>query len=159
MRPPNLIVVDFEFVEGNPCLPISVGLARENSNETFYAEFPDAMQLATSSDWLTDNVSVHLEVAKFQAPSLEYIKAGVIEFLGTDEYELMALCGAYDFFLLSQLLGGLQNSPPNFPRTYFDLAHLPLTNLERTGYREHHALDDCLFERDRLRMTRLINHR
>lgn len=146
------VIFDFEFVEGNPCLPISVGMVRVNPDwgaraEVFYAEFPGANSLARGSLWLKDNVLIHLD-GRYERDSQEDIRREMVEFLGTDPYQLWAKCGAYDFFLLSQLLGGFQNSPSNFPHTFRELKFFTphYKAIYGNDLREHHALDDCLAE-------------
>lgn len=133
---------DFEFVEGNPCHPISLGIAEVDGYRRFYAEWPNAEELANSNQWLGTNVLPYLD-ADCRFNSAEEIATAIKEFLGEGEYELYASYGAYDFFLLSQALGGFQGCPKNFPYTYRDTAHMDLPRVEVCGV-DHNALMDAL---------------
>lgn len=148
---PRQIIFDFEFVEGNPCLPISLGMLELESGSEFYAEYPDAVELANSSEWLRSNVAPHLDAdSSSRYGSVGTLAANVRKFLGNGPIELIAECGAYDFFLLSQTLGGFQHSPANFPYTYTDTWLFTLPLVDSSMHVEHHALEDCKVLRMRI---------
>lgn len=134
------VIFDFEFVSGNPCLPISVGLTDVDTGAELYLEWPQAEERASANAWLAENVKPHLDPQARR--SEEEIERAIRAFLfeGTVELQLYASYGAYDFFLLSETLGGFLRS--GLPYTYTDLAHLNLPRIVRQGERNHHALDD-----------------
>lgn len=139
------VVFDFEFVPGNPCLPISVALEDVDSGNTLYCEWPEAEARANSNPWLAANVAPHLDAeARSDEP---YIAAAIRKFLrigklaDRDDLQLYASCGAYDFFLLSETLGGFSRS--GLPYTYYEMAHMGLPEVDRLpGEAEHNALAD-----------------
>lgn len=187
-------VFDFEFVEGNPCLPISMGIIQVHTEyrqaacgswpcqatatqecphdppvhslvREGYWEWPDAWEKSGTNEWLMQNVRPRLEMRRSRLPAVDAlmpwsrlrqvaaraefiareegrIAAEVRQWLGDGKYELIASYGAYDFFLLSQLLGGFQGCPKNFPYTYRDAVHMDLPRVGQVGA-EHNALADA----------------
>ena len=171
-------ILDCEFVPGNPLLPISLALVqvapvpppsgggnccynppcnrdrqwadweRTGGVRSLYVEWPNAKELAVSNDWLKANVLPGLT-----GQTTQDIPARIRELLGPKgDYELLASYGAYDFFLLSETLGGFASS--GLPYTYREMAHMNLPRVERQGEKDHNALDDCLLLRRALLESR-----
>jgi len=151
------VVFDFEFVPGNPCLPISVGMVNVDTGQELYVEWPAAPLRARSNPWLAENVAPYLSNYMAQRSEAE-IESSIREFLSVperDDLHLYASCGAYDFFLLSETLGGFSRS--GLPYTYHEMAHMGLPEVERLpGEADHNALDDARLLCRALRRAEMI---
>lgn len=136
------VVFDFEFVPGNPCLPISVALVDVSSQNSMYLEWPQAKERANANEWLAANVAPHLDPrSRFDEDQIEASIRSFLRVTERDHLTLYASYGAYDFFLLSETLGGFSRS--GLPYTYVDMAHMGLPRVERLpGERDHNAMDD-----------------
>lgn len=137
---PKRVIFDFEFIPGNPCLPISVGLTDVDTEAELYLEWPQAEERASANAWLAENVKPYLDPQARR--SEEEIEQSIRSFLfdGTTELKLYASYGAYDFFLLSETLGGFERS--GLPYLYHELELMDMPSVDRQGERNHHALDD-----------------
>jgi hypothetical protein len=140
---------DTEFFEdGRTIQLISIGMVREDGAE-FYAETEVADVLASSSDWLRDNVRPHLRGDSAQMPRPKLAKA-VLDFVG-EKPEFWAYYADYDWVALCQLYGRMIDLPKGWPMFCRDVKQLCMdlgnpTLPEQTGT-EHHALADAIWTR------------
>lgn len=144
------VFFDTEFLEdGSTIKLISIGMVREDG-ATFYAETPNAQEIANSDEWLRKNVLPHLrwEQAETLIPELaERIR----EFVGPNP-EFWAYYAAYDWVALCQLYGRMIDLPDGFPfycrdlQQAIDLAGVGKPPKQTAG--EHDALADALWTRD-----------
>lgn len=84
--------------------------------------------------------------------SPDKIRDKVLDFiLGTDNPELWAWYGAYDHVVMSQLLGGMENFPPQVPMWTNDLKQLHVAlgspKLPQQSRGKHNALEDAKWNR------------
>ncbi len=144
---------DTEFTDGGniPKL-ISIGAVSEDHRE-FYAISTD-FDRRTASPWVRDNVLPLLDSP--DAPSWKSnstIASEFVAFVGPDPVEFWSLIATTDWYLLTQLLGGFDNLPKNWPFECLDLHqwayHLgadsiyPKLRRQFGSGREHHALNDA----------------
>ena len=88
---------------------ISIGIVADDSRE-FYA-IHDGFDLAAASQdtWVAEHVLSKLPPAQ-EWQSLEQIRNGILDLIeSAEEIELWAKNGAYDYFALCSLFGGLMN--------------------------------------------------
>jgi hypothetical protein len=124
---------------------VAIGVVAEDGREFFAvsADFDDEKP----SPWLRANVLPLLP------PRTDSAWMGRVEirdrlraFVGTDA-EFWSVCAEWDWYLLVRLFGGLNDLPPSWPMTCWDLwqraLHLGNPPLPKHTGREHHALEDA----------------
>lgn len=139
---------DTEFLENGRTIDlISIGIVAEDGRE-YYAETEVAQALASSTDWLRDNVLPHLtgtEKSRFKIPG------EIVEFMG-QKPEIWAYYADYDWVVLCQLYGRMIDLPRGWPMYCRDVKQLcdSLGNpkLPEQVSTEHHALADARWTRE-----------
>jgi hypothetical protein len=107
---------------------ISIGITDEKGRQ-FYATAN--FEEGKCNQWTLDNLLPVLHLDCWQtsfttrvaahAP-LDQIRREVLEFVGNDpEPQFWAYYGAYDWFLLCQIFGGMMQLPAHWQETYYDL--------------------------------------
>lgn len=137
---------DTEFYEDGRIIDlISIGIAAEDGR-TYYAEVPDAFEIATRSDWLATNVAPHLALTNLR--SRDQIARDIVEFVG-DKPEFWAYYADYDWVVLCQLYGRMIDLPESWPMFCRDLRQLqessnaPKPPKQETA--QHNALADAIW--------------
>lgn len=139
---------DTEFLEdGNTIKLISIGVVSEDGRE-YYAETPDAMLLAGSTDWLRANVLPHLSG---KTTTRTAIARDLIDFMG-EKPEIWAYYADYDWVALCQLHGRMIDLPRGWPMFCRDVKQfadsLGNPKLPDQTTKEHHALSDARWTKD-----------
>lgn len=99
---------DTEFIEdGRTIELVSIGMIREDG-ATYYAE-TDQYRPAKASQWVKDNVLVHLKGGEAIKP-LDVIGREIVEFAGEGP-EFWAYYADYDWVALCQLYGTMMQLP------------------------------------------------
>ena len=143
---------DTEFLEdGRTIELISIGVVAEDGRE-YYAETKGAEGLATSTEWLSENVFPHLSSPlRKDAKDEKTIAADLIEFMG-DKPEIWAYYADYDWVVLCQLHGRMVDLPKGWPMYCRDVKQLcdmfGNPELPKRTSTEHHALADARWTRD-----------
>jgi hypothetical protein len=143
--------VDTEFYEHDfGVMLISIGVVSEDGNE-FYAEsslfHPDM-----GSDWLREHVVPQLTGPRMFPAEIanrlrDFVKVGPT----WRDTEFWAYYGAYDWYNLCKLFGGMLNLPPKWPwlfhelRTFLDESCME--NYTQPDDASHHALNDARWNR------------
>lgn len=144
---------DTEFIEDGKTIDlISIGVVAEDGRE-FYAINSDC-DYDKASQWVRDNVLVHLKAHTETYLSRSEIRDAVLQFVG--EYpiadgptkpEFWAYYADYDWVVLCQLFGTMMDLPKGWPMYCRDVKQLcdMLGNpkLPEQGKGEHHALADA----------------
>ncbi len=150
---------DTEFIEdGRTIDPVSIGIVAEDGRE-YYAVSSDCDR-SRANAWVKENVLPMCDWSK--AIPRAQIRAEIIEFCGFATYdhdsgtkhqhEFWANYGAYDWVVLCQLFGSMDDLPEGWPMYCHDLQQL----LEVTGNPDipkqwgghHHALSDAQWVRE-----------
>lgn len=139
--------LDCEFLEDGPA-PIhllSIGIVADDDRE-YYAINRDC-PIAEANDWVKANVLPFVDLGT--GKTLATIRAEILEFVGRETTpEFWAYCGAYDWVVLCQLIGSMDQLPKKWPHYCMDVRQLadlnPAAKLppELTEVR-HHALWDA----------------
>lgn len=140
---------DTEFYEdGRTIELISIAVAAEDGR-VYYAEVPNAQELASKTEWLKNNVWPHLNGVS--PTSREQIALDLIAFMGA-EPEIWAYYADYDWVVLCQLFGTMMDLPKGWPMYCRDLKQLaddcgnPKLPPQRGA--EHFAPHDAIWARD-----------
>jgi len=147
---------DTEFIEdGRTIELVSIGMIREDG-ATYYAE-TDQYRPAKASQWVKDNVLVHLKGGEAIKP-LDVIGREIVEFAGEGP-EFWAYYADYDWVALCQLYGTMMQLPDGWPMYCRDVKQLcdDLGNpkLPEQDSIEHHALFDAVWTKDAWQFLRL----
>ncbi|HEX2679582.1 MAG TPA: hypothetical protein VHM19_23190 [Polyangiales bacterium] len=165
----NRVWFDTEFLEdGRTIELISIGLVRADG-AVYYAETPNARELASSTPWLAEHVLPHLRGAPHD-PSTEGsyvvpserpttraradIARDILDFVGKSP-EFWAYFADYDWVALCQLYGRMIDLPKGWPMYCRDLKQLAdergarLPAFRDASRPQHDALADALECRDR----------
>lgn len=127
---------------------ISVGITTDDGRD-FYAvsnEYDDTKL----SPWVKEHVIKKLGDTK--PVSNAEIRDGIKDFVGDDPNpQFYAKCGAYDWFLLARLFGGLLKMPSNFPKYFHDVKAkwdtLGRPQLPPHPGNDHNALADAKWDK------------
>jgi hypothetical protein len=138
---------DTEFYENGKTIElISIGAVNENGR-WFYAETPNAAELASADPWLASNVAPHLDGGHHIMERGE-IAAKVVEFAGANP-EFWAYYADYDWVALCQLFGRMIDLPEGWPMYCRDIKQwcddLGNPKLPEQESKEHNALADALW--------------
>jgi hypothetical protein len=136
---------DTEFIEDGKTIDlISIGIVAEDGRE-FYAINREC-DYGKASDWVRDNVLVHLQARTETWLTRAEIRDAVLVFIGTDKPEIWAYYADYDWVVLCQLFGTMMDLPKGWPMYCRDLKQLAGdVQLPEQGKGEHHALADALW--------------
>jgi hypothetical protein len=153
------IFLDTEFdQESGPAVrPVSIGAIREDGVR-FYAE-PDWIDPASLPPWMQDNVVPHLQPESRMG--IDEIRVKLTVFAG-DSPEWWGYCCAYDYLVITQLMGGFMNKPKSWPHYMNDLAQLSAhLGVERSEWpeqlgSEHHALADAEWNQEVYRFLKAV---
>ena len=120
---------------------ISIGIVAEDGRE-YYAVNHKGPYYA--NEFVRSQVLPHLgEPWKTE----DEIKKEVQDFIGDDVPEFWCYFGAFDYVLLSQLMGGFEQWPQKWPYLAYDLRQWldakDLQGVSQEGDMTHHALDDA----------------
>lgn len=144
---------DTEFLEdGRTIELISIGVVSEDGRN-YYAETPNAMTLARSTQWLATNVAPHLTSRLDDRYTHErwQIANSLASFMGA-EPEIWAYYADYDWVALCQIHGRMIDLPKGWPKYCRDVKQLAdsLGNpkLPEQKSQEHNALADALWTRE-----------
>lgn len=156
---------DTEFLEdGRTIELISIGLVREDG-AVYYAETPNARDLAASTPWLAEHVLPHLRgepydlsaagsyVVPSERPTTRRradIASDIRLFVG-ERPEFWAYFADYDWVVLCQLFGRMIDLPAGWPMYCRDLKQLADEDgmrLPKQTAGQHDALADALWCRD-----------
>jgi hypothetical protein len=139
---------DTEFIEDGKTIDlISIGIVSEDGRE-FYA-INSECDYDKASDWVRDNVLVHLKAHTETYLTRAEIRDAVLAFVGTDRPEIWAYYADYDWVVFCQLFGTMMDLPKGWPMFCRDLKQLAeATPLPEQGKGEHHALADAKWTRD-----------
>jgi hypothetical protein len=137
--------LDTELIEKEWSLAlISLGVVSEDDRE-FYAistEFnPD-----DANEWVRDNVLPHLEPPNSGLwKPLNEIRAGLLDFIGTEYAEFWASGGAHDWVAVTHLMGGITRIPTNWWPHINELRQwwMQLGKPHYPAQTFHHALQDA----------------
>lgn len=154
--------IDTEFIEHKQSIElISIGVVAENGRE-FYAVNED-FNAKRANQWVRDNVLPllperrPLSVWQGGSPRIAIeaeawmpayrIRSRLMEFVGHDTPELWGYYCAYDYVILSQLMGGMEDWPPTWPYLMYDfrqwLDERDLQEIRQTDDAPHDALEDA----------------
>lgn len=138
---------DTEFIEDGKTIDlISIGMVREDG-QTYYAESSEC-DLSKASQWVTDNVIVHLR--RDWTSSRARIAADIVDFVG-EKPEFWAYYADYDWVVLCQLFGTMMDLPEGWPMYCRDLQQerdrLGIKDWPMLTTTEHHALSDAQWTR------------
>lgn len=153
--------LDFEFIDGNPCIPLSMGLVEFETERELYIEFPGATNQAACDPWHKANTFPLLGKEPIgQNPITTVLwyegyedawntRTDMIRrFIGNpSEAFIYAYKGTHDFFLFCELMG-VFNEGSTWKKTFFEAAHLGVTSELIANERspldpKHHALYDA----------------
>lgn len=144
---------DTEFLEdGRTIELISIGVVSEDGR-TYYAEVPNALELASKTRWLSANVAPHLtQRLRVDHATLRHtyqrwqIAGALIDFMG-EAPEIWAYYADYDWVALCQLHGTMMDLPKGWPMYCRDLKQwcdmLGNPKLPKQVGVEHNALADA----------------
>lgn len=154
--------IDTEFADGWPHEPIhliSIGVVAEDGEE-LYRENMEARSLLVS-DWVAANVIPHLAQSQDNAryfhdvgviTSVERIAEDIRTFIGDDTPEFWGYFCAFDYVVLSHLMGGMDEWPQGWPYYMHDLRQgldaLDLTHIRQPDDAVHSALLDARWIRE-----------
>ena len=143
---------DTEFYERDSgVVLISIGVVADDHSE-FYAENARFDRTVTTNQWIEDHV-----VPQLTGPKLDpyEIAHELCDFVKIGEHwrdtEFWAYYGAYDWYNLCKLFGGMLNLPPKWPwlfhelRTFLDEQGFP--NFTQPDNESHNALNDARWNR------------
>src|SRR5215207_5628685 len=135
---------DTEFIEDGHAIDlVSIGLVRDDGHY-FYAELAEADH-SRASDWVRDNVLVHLQGGINIWKRAELADA-IVSFAGPKP-EFWGYYADYDWVVLCQLYGTMMDLPDGWPMYCRDLKQwcdqLGNPSLPEQGKDEHHALADA----------------
>jgi len=142
---------DTEFIEDGKTIDlISIGILAEDGRE-LYLESSEC-DLTRASQWVKDNVIVHLRGGDWRFPRKD-IADSIVSFVATDsKLEFWAYYADYDWVVLCQLFGTMMDLPKGWPMYCRDVKQLcdELGNppLPEQGKSEHHALADAKWTRE-----------
>lgn len=141
---------DTEFYEDGKTIElISIGAINE-AGGLFYAETPNAFDLANADPWLANNVAPHLEGGDC-IMDRDAIASGLIEFVGPNP-EFWAYYADYDWVVLCQLFGRMIDLPKGWPMYCRDIKQLCDSQgnpkLPEQMSAEHNALADAKWAKD-----------
>lgn len=151
----NIIFFDTEFTTLNPVKGelISIGLVKYGGEE-LYIELPYRRE--DCEPWVEDHVLPHLEGR--EETSREEARTRIAGFVGRGKPYLLSYVNQYDAVYWYKLFGSAKKHPAfwiplDFSSILFALGYPPdglghdsfykEFDIERSGFREHHALDDA----------------
>lgn len=154
--------IDTEFIANGANQPIhllSLGVAAED-NRTFYA-VNEIAPVRIANEWVRQHVFPRLRQPLPVVRSLSWpqtvecygrpdaIAAALFAFIDPDP-EFWADYGAFDYVVVSQLMGGMEAWPHGWPMYFNDLQQLAasIPGLHHESSSIHHALLDALQLRD-----------
>ncbi len=153
---------EFDARPGKPIVLISIGVVSEDGRE-FYCVNTDALTWWSRrrfSPWVKDNVVPLLLPAPSPPPYEPYhrwVQYAPLKRVRSDFYEFIIndnsspefwgyMCG-YDYVVVSQLMGTMQDWPQGWPYYFRDLRQLVdergLGSVPKQEGAEHHALADA----------------
>lgn len=141
--------LDWEFKDdGNKLWPISLGVVSDDGRE-YYAEAPDAREIAASDPWLRDNVLPHLDDVNIRAANDREMGADLVRFVNPDKsVRFWGYYVSWDWYLTCRLYGLMLNNPLGHRAN--DIAQ----EAQRLGIRfqtntpRHKAIDCARWTRD-----------
>lgn len=147
---------DTEFIEDGRTIDlISIGIVAEGGR-TYYAELIDC-DLSRASQWVKDNVIVHLQGEHTQKTRAQ-VATDIVDFIcdGTAKDgkrpEFWAYYADYDWVAFCQLFGTMMDLPKGWPKYCRDVKQLcdSLGNpkLPEQTSAEHHALADASWTKE-----------
>lgn len=137
----KIISLDAEFID-TPAVSelISIGLVSADGRQVYF-EFPYTESALTP--WLRQNVVPLLGAEKV---TFGHAAQVIRDFIGGSKFdppEFWAYYGAYDWYWLSRLMGGMMLMPEHWPHLHHDFAFLQ-HGVPSVAGPEHHALNDAL---------------
>jgi hypothetical protein len=141
--------LDTEFIErGYEKIElISIGMVAANGSE-FYAIADDGWEESHASQWVKDNVLVHL--GDTPRVSRKVIQADILNFVDKwrdPKPEFWGYYSDYDWVLFCQLFGTMMDLPKDWPMFCMDVKQLCMTlgnpKLPQQAGSEHNALCDA----------------
>jgi hypothetical protein len=140
--------IDTEFYENGRTIElISIGVVAEDARQ-YYAETPDALELANKTRWLSANVAPHLTQKILQDWQ---IAGSLISFMG-EKPEIWGYFSAYDWVVVCQLFGTMMDLPKGWPMYCRDVRQsadlIGIDEIDVPQKNEHHALADAEWTRD-----------
>lgn len=150
--------IDTEFYENGRTIElISLGAVSEEG-KTFYAQTPNARELASSSEWLSKNVYPYL--SRDAGASRWLIAQRLVECFG-EKPEIWGYYSAYDWVAICQLFGTMMDLPPGWPMYCRDVQQwadqIGIAEIDVPQEREHHALADAEWTKKAWEWLRLRN--
>ncbi len=140
--------LDTEFIERGsefPLILLSIGIVAEDGRE-FYAENIMADH-ATASDWVKQNVIVHLGKPGTLAGTPKFIAAMILKFIGDEKPEFWGYYADYDWVAVAQMFGTMMDLPKGWPMYCRDIKQwcdeMGNPALPEQGKGEHNALADA----------------
>lgn len=140
---------DTEFIEDGKTIDlISIGIVAEDGRE--YYAISTEFDYTKASDWVKENVLVHLPGADRVWKSRAGIAEDLVKFCDPEKYgkpEFWGYYSAYDHVALCQLFGQMVNLPKRWPMYTNDIKQLCKSlgdpQLPPQGKNKHHALADA----------------
>ncbi len=153
---------DTEFIENGRTIDlISIGVVSEDY-DSYYACCLDT-DLSRADPWVRGHVLPHLPPYSDPAwKTKEQIKNDLLDFLrvGQGEIELWTYYGNYDWVVLCQLWGRMDQLPPGMPQFAMDLKMLSRlmgdARLPQQATTEHHAGNDAEWVREQYFMLKSV---
>lgn len=138
--------LDTEFMENGPHHPIdllSIGIVAQDGTE-FYAVNSEADH-SHANQWVRENVLPHLN--QNSAITLNKIRLGVINFIGSEKPEFWGYYADYDWVVFCQIFGKMIDLPEGWPMFCRDIKQLCVSlgdpKLPKQTSTEHNALNDA----------------
>ncbi len=140
--------LDTEFLEnGRTVLLLSIGIVAEDGRE-YYAEVA-GVDYAQANPWVQEHVLPQLGQDSRSVRTCSQIRADLLSFIGDSVPEFWGYYSAYDWVLLTQLIGDFaayQQTVPSWPKICFDLEQeirMRGFSLQTQQADHHHALADA----------------
>lgn len=143
---------DTEFYETEAGVTlISIGIVSDDDG-WFYAESDNPAIWKHAPEWVRQNVLPRLTGPTMSEARIARLLKEFVRVGGQwRDTELWAYYGAYDWYVLCKLFGGMLNLPPKWPWLFHELR----TFLDEQGFPEytqpedgaHHALNDARWNR------------
>lgn len=145
--------LDTEFIDTPSCSAlISLGLAAEDGRN-LYLEFD--YPKAELTPWLDENVVPHLSGTPVSLAGAREQISSFCRPLVYGRPQFWAYYGAYDWYWLGRVFGGLRNLPRGFPFRHREAAEL-IQGIPAIAGPEHNALNDAVSLMHVLRSRRLL---
>lgn len=125
--------------------PVSIGIVAEDGRE-FYAQDWDGFSACDTFGDVWFKANVYRQLNQHSAKHREVIAQDIRAFVGDDVPEFWGDYAAFDYVVLSMLMGGFEDWPKNWPMHINDLQQDAVPS--GTSAIPHHALADARAVRD-----------